>query len=252
MYNPLDDIKRHGPPPEIGKAASGWWVKLLRRALAWHGHGSALWRNTANAVSDFFDGPLELIVKNFQHEQGLENTGFVDSATWDALSALAPESPLARGQRLAAHALKDVGVRETGHNSGPRVEEMLSCAGAPRGSRYPWCCAAVHTWAIETLGLLAATVGLSCSGFVRTYGKIGRVITDPTLVIPGDAIVLRGGPTGYRHAGLVVSISGNTVHTVEANTNKAGSAEGDGVYERTRRLARRKDGSLNAVFVRVV
>ena len=45
-----------------------------------------------------------------------------------------------------------------------------------------------------------------------------------------------GGEDRVKHVGFVEAVEGDTVQTVEGNTNKAGSREGGGVYRLERRL----------------
>ena len=145
-------------------------------------------------------------------------------------------------------ALSYEGVREEGGpNRGTEVERFLRTVGKPWG--LPWCAAFVCTCVLEA--------------YQANYNEAGNVgpIDPKSLPIPltsgvmalwmltpikrrtspraGAAFIIDKGVnprTGARmgHTGFVVSVEGNRVHTIEGNTDKGGSREGDGVYKRAR------------------
>lgn len=126
-----------------------------------------------------------------------------------------------------------VGVRETGRNSGPEVDAYLSSVNL--GPGYPWCAAFVH-WAFET-GAASIAVPCPCpdtAGALRLWDLCPdwRVTDGPQS---GDVFVIDHGH-GLGHVGFIESVDPvGVLVTVEGNTNASGGREGDGVYRRTRR-----------------
>jgi len=253
-YNPLGDLRsRLTELPELGVGDRRHEVKLLRRVLSCHGHGNPLWRDAANEVGDLYDDGLRLIVSDYQYEQGIAPSGFVDAATWQALAALA-DGPEALGLQVVARALQDVGWREAGRNNrGDLAETAIREAGLTPPQ--PYCCAILGYWIKRALGAVPFPVGASCSRLVARAKLAGRIVDDLAQVRPGDAWVkrvLQRGAETYPHAGLVERVDGSTVCTVEGNTNGSGSSDGDGVYCKRRKISALPDGQPNCVFVRLV
>ncbi|RPE27271.1 hypothetical protein [Kitasatospora cineracea] len=94
----------------------------------------------------------------------------------------------------------------------------------------PWCatlqCWAAHrTPGMEPLWPMTA----SCLTAVAWWKRAGRWSNYPVL---GGPFYL--GPDGGTHTGTVVGYDATTITTVEGNSNNNGSAEGDGVYLKTR------------------
>ena len=71
----------------------------------------------------------------------------------------------------------------------------------------------------------------------------------PSLVAPGQIFVLSTGG-GLGHVGLVESVDGGVLTTIEGNTNDGGSREGIGVFRRTGPNGR-KIASINRGFLAV-
>ncbi|WP_441251207.1 hypothetical protein [Kitasatospora sp. McL0602] len=100
----------------------------------------------------------------------------------------------------------------------------------------PWC-ATFQAWAAHQRGidsLWPMTAG--CRDAVDWWQRHGRWSHYPVL---GGPFYL--GPGGGTHTGTVYAYDGDTIYTVEGNTNNNGSANGDGVYLRQR--PRRGPGS---------
>lgn len=185
-------------------------------------------------------------VKEFQKDSGLTPDGFVGPMT---LAKLFPvEQPQAK--TLALRALEiartKIGVRElTGNNDGPEVEAYLKCVGLGKG--FSWCMAFVvycFQEAAKQLGVkcpLIATGG--CMDQWRHMLHAAGVVTikNPQAgdARPGDIFIIDLG-NDKGHTGIIEDYA--TVHgeapTVEGNTNDNGSANGDGVYERSRVVAK--------------
>lgn len=71
----------------------------------------------------------------------------------------------------------------------------------------------------------------------NTSGKkitTAQASANPALVKPGQIFILSSGG-GFGHTGLVESVNGGFLVTIEGNTNEGGSREGIGVFRRNRR-----------------
>jgi hypothetical protein len=129
--------------------------------------------------------------------------------------------------------LSQLSVREaTGHNDGKEVEKYLHSVGLDKG--YPWCAAFVR-WCYDSTGIKTTINGAAASAHNPknlVYFK-NKQLQEPQ---PGDAFTLwytslnRIGHTGFFHQ----KINESVYQTCEANTNEAGSREGDGVYQKYR------------------
>lgn len=58
--------------------------------------------------------------------------------------------------------------------------------------------------------------------------------SDRKKIKPGSLFLEEGGPNGYMHCGIVVSVAGETMSTLEGNTNDDGSSNGVEAIARTR------------------
>jgi hypothetical protein len=119
-------------------------------------------------------------------------------------------------------------------NRGPWVEAILRVAGGKPGD--PWCAAFVSI----VLGLvfrgkspLPATT--SCDALLEHARAKGWLVDDPE---PGDVGLLMKSPRDATHTFLVVDVvrtgtRATAVATIEGNTNRGGSRDGLGAFERT-------------------
>lgn len=94
----------------------------------------------------------------------------------------------------------------------------------------PWCAVFVQ-WCLwqAAVDVPLGARSASCYESVTAYRKAGRFTEYPVI---GAQIFY--GPAGKSHTGLVTGFDNAHVFTVEGNTNTNGSAEGDGVYRKTR------------------
>lgn len=140
------------------------------------------------------------------------------------------------------------GVREVGKNAGPDVEKYLHCLGMTKGS--PWCAAFV-SWCVMTSRGLAKPPKWCSGSAVSLFQMSGKNAVKVTpvdadfksKVKPGyiwsraqdatAAAAARKGSWCQGHTGIVVAVDDIGWHTIEGNTNAAGSREGDGVYRKT-------------------
>ena len=179
--------------------------------------------------------------------------GQVGPMTWAALfkaevvrSVNAPATSLPGKVLLVAGG--EVGVMEQppGSNRGPKVDQYLASVdlNAEQGN-FAWCAAFVY-WCFRegSTALDAPNPAIKTAGALDLWNLAGpkgfrRVTCDeasqsPTLVQPGMVFVLAEGG-GHGHVGLVESLAGVVLTTIEGNTNDGGSREGVGVFRRVGR-----------------
>lgn len=131
-------------------------------------------------------------------------------------------------------AISQIGVEEIprNSNSGPEVEIYLMSVGLGKG--YSWCMAFVY-WCTQQAALQLAVN----NPLKRTAGVLDQYNSRPFLVTfvpqPGDVFILDLGK-GLGHTGIVEKIVGNTLYTVEGNTNSLGGREGYKVCRKKREI----------------
>lgn len=69
-----------------------------------------------------------------------------------------------------------------------------------------------------------------CVTNYNTFRDLGRISDSPK---PGALWLARHGNTSRGHAGIVASMSGGVMTTIEGNTDDAGTREGDGIFLKT-------------------
>lgn len=140
-------------------------------------------------------------------------------------------------------AITQIGVQEIPKNSnaGYDVEKYLKSVGLGKG--YSWCMAFVY-WNVNQ----AATKLQIPNGLLKTGGVLAQYnyaknirFTKPQK---GDIFIMDYGK-GLGHTGFVEYVLGDSIHTIEGNTNDDGSREG---YEVCRRV--RKTSSCKG-FIRI-
>lgn len=158
-------------------------------------------------------------------------------------------------QELALHV-----VEEGGPNRGAKVESYQRAAGLHPGD--PWCAAFV-AWNVATAKAVAKPPSWTSGSAITTWHRGIRHLAAsakatpveaealPTKVAPGwiwvrakdasGAQAARAGGWVQGHCGIVVAVDAVGFHTVEGNTNAAGSREGDGVW---RKLHKWNDAAL--------
>jgi peptidoglycan hydrolase-like protein with peptidoglycan-binding domain len=176
--------------------------------------------------------------------------GQIGSLSWSALFGLAAvpannsvPAPLPANALLVAISQINVVEQPFGSNRGPEVDQYLRAAGLdPVGQHYSWCAAFVY-WSYQQAAL---KLGIP-NPVVRTAGcldhwqraKCSKVTTaqalnDPSLILPGSIFIIDHG-ANLGHTGIVESVNGGNLTTIEGNTNTGQSREGYGVFRLTRR-----------------
>jgi GH25 family lysozyme M1 (1,4-beta-N-acetylmuramidase) len=92
-----------------------------------------------------------------------------------------------------------------------------------------WCATFVSWLAMKAGAAKLFPRTASCEAGVAWFKKAGRFSQ-----YPGIGAQVFYGPGGGEHTGFVVGYDDTYVYTVEGNTNDNGSAEGDGVYAKSR------------------
>ena len=207
-------------------------------------------------------------VATLQAQHGVPADGKLGPGTLAAIKAppaapVAPAAPIniteaALALIATATAEANKGVREVGKNAGPDVEKYLHALGMTKGS--PWCAAFV-SWCVMTSRGLAKPPKW-CSGSAVSLFQMSRNSKTCVYVVPTEmeyqakvkpgyiwsraqdataAAAARKGSWCQGHTGIVVAVDAIGFHTIEGNTNAAGSREGDGVY---RKLHKWSDAEL--------
>ena len=129
-------------------------------------------------------------------------------------------------------ATSQLGVQEIpkGSNAGKSVEAYLNSVGLTKG--YSWCMAFVYWCANKSSKELGKTNPLSKTGGVLKQWNL-RPLLQVKEPQPGDIFIIDYGK-GLGHTGIIEKVVGNTLHTIEGNTNDEGSREGYEVCRRTR------------------
>lgn len=132
-------------------------------------------------------------------------------------------------------AKKEIGKEEipVGSNWGPNVKMYLDSVGI----NFPasWCMGFVHWCFDQACKQLCINNPLFKSGGVLSVWNH----TDPnkrtTQPKPGDVFIMDFGG-GLGHTGIVLSVDGDKIHTIEGNTNDTGSREGYEVCKKVRSI----------------
>jgi hypothetical protein len=227
-------IKR-GAPKSMNTKRVQEWLNL---------HGIAL-----KVDSDF--GPAtELCVKTFQKKQGLPQTGVVDKATFDRL--VAPMrialKPIAQdgktlNQLIVAYARQHIAQRPRevgGQNRGPWVRLYMDGEDGPGAL---WC-AGFATYPIKQaaeqlhrdLPVLRdfAVLNIANDAKVKHHFLALPGPAERKRIKPGSLFLERGTDKPFQHCGIVTAVNGDTMATIEGNTNDDGSSNGFEAIARTR------------------
>lgn len=226
-----------------GTVARGDDGRSVRRVQEWlnlHDFGTG--------IDGDFGPATERQVQRFQNFTGLEESGSVDEATFDALVApmtavlaqrLNASIPFGEAVQEYARAHLAVHPREVGGaNRGPWVRLYMQ---GFEGSSALWCAGFVTFvmgQAADSLQVDLPIAGsFSCdtlAGQAKTAGRFVAEDDAPSLVGPGSLFLVRNTSTDWTHTGLITGVSDSTIDTIEGNTNDDGDREGYEVCARTR------------------
>jgi Putative peptidoglycan binding domain/CHAP domain len=237
----MDEIEFGGRDIKRG-APKSMQVQRVQEWLNFHGIGLEVDRD--------FGPATERCVKEFQKKQHLQVTGVVDRKTFDRLvapmrAALKPIPPNGKSlnQLIIAYARQHIAQRPRevgGQNRGPWVRLYMD---GHEGPQWLWC-AGFATYPIKQ----AAKELHKSMPVLRSFG-VANIANDAKArhhflalpdaserrrIKPGSLFLEHGGPTGYLHTGIVVGVNGDTMNTIEGNTNDDGSNNGFEAIARTR------------------
>ena len=134
-------------------------------------------------------------------------------------------------EQIINRALGEVGVKENPPNSNRVKYNDWFYGKSVSGSSFPWCMTFIQ-WVFKDSGLLPIKTA-SCSALYNEFKKRGQTVTNPQ---PGDIVFFKWNTSNYpcQHVGLVVSVNGASVDTVEGNTSINNNDNGGKVMKRQR------------------
>lgn len=136
-------------------------------------------------------------------------------------------------------AISQIGVEENprGSNWGVDIQKYLLSVGI----NFPasWCMAFVYWCVREACKTTNTTVKLYRSGGVLKTWVNTQESMKVKVPMQGDIFIMDFGK-GLGHTGFVEGVDGDSIHTIEGNTNDTGSREGYEVCRRTRKISAMK------------
>jgi hypothetical protein len=199
-------------------------------------------------------------VIRFQRANEIEESGLIDSNTFDRLTlpmrraiAAKKSKTVSPNQMIVSYAeqhLREFPREVGGQNRGPWVRLYMK---GNEGQRWSWCAGFVSFIIMQSF----ATIGIespidysfSCDVLARQAQEKNIFIGESQLIngsIEWGMIFLRRKTNSdWVHTGIVTSVDGNYISTIEGNTNKSGRYNGDRVLEKRRLLANNDYINLN-------
>lgn len=128
-------------------------------------------------------------------------------------------------------AKKELGVKESPPNSNNVKYNTWFYGHEVSGSAYPWCCTFISWLFKAEQGLCKKTA--SCLELLEWFEQRGQIVKIPQA---GDIVFFKYKTNNRRtnHVGLVVSVSGNVINTIEGNTSTTNQDNGGCVMQRNR------------------
>jgi hypothetical protein len=238
----MDEIEFGGSEIKRG-APKSLQVQRVQEWLNLHGIGLEVDRD--------FGPATERCVKQFQKKQHLPETGVVDETTFDRLVAPMraalkpiPQNGKSLNQLIVAYARQHIAQRPReigGQNRGPWVRLYMD---GHEGPDWLWC-AGFATYPIKQAAtelhksmpvlrdFLVANIAHDAKGRHHFLGLPNA--SERRRIKPGSLFLERGArPSKYVHCGIVAAVNGDTMNTIEGNTNDDGSSNGFEAIARTR------------------
>ncbi|MGH2664457.1 peptidoglycan-binding protein [Flavobacterium sp.] len=210
---------------------------------------------TGTSIDGDFGPATEKAVKNFQKIKNAAQTGVVNQNLFDLLALpikKAFEDPI-QGSNLrelivntAKNHLQnnpfELIIHQQG-NSGPWVRSYMD---GKEGSDWLWCMGFVQTIidqassiqgknfkSLMPLTYSCDTVGVKgIEKHLLTRYQAAR--SNPSVIKPGDIFLIQKSNLDWMHTGIVIDVNGDTIETIEGNTNSMGSSNGNAVANKIR------------------
>lgn len=133
----------------------------------------------------------------------------------------------------------EIGVKETPpfSNRGREVESYLRSVGL--GGGHAWCMAFVYWCVDQAAQAKGITNPLFKTGGVLRQSRERSYLSSKTPRV-GSIFIMDYG-NGFGHTGFVERIEGNTLHTIEGNTDSSGSRTGGRVMRQKRNISQIKE-----------
>lgn len=225
----------------LKRKSRGSKVRLVQEWLCLHGQ--------TIRIDGIFGAATDYATRKFQSAHSLRDDGIVGKRTFAAFiapmnAALAPIAPGQRslGQMVVAYARQHLksGPREIGgKNRGPWVRLYMK---GNDGDNWAWCAGFacyVLEQACRSLGnAMPITPSFSCDSMAGSAEQNGRFVKESAEagagLKPGAIFLRRRTPLDWTHTGIVTAFDDEVFHTIEGNTNDAGSREGDAVMAKVK------------------
>lgn len=135
-------------------------------------------------------------------------------------------------EQILNRAISEVGVTEYPPNSNRvKYNDWFYNREGISGPSYPWCMTFIQ-WIFKDSGLLPIKTA-SCSALYNEFKKRGQIVTNPE---PGDIVFFKWNTSNYpcQHVGLVLSVGGSAIISIEGNTSINSNDNGGSVMRRSR------------------
>jgi len=134
-------------------------------------------------------------------------------------------------EQILNRAISEVGVTEYPPNSNKVKYNTWYYGKEVSGASYPWCMTFIQ-WIFKDSGLLPIKTA-SCSALYNEFKKRGQIVTNPE---PGDIVFFKWNTSNYpcQHVGLVLSVGGSAIISIEGNTSINSNDNGGSVMRRSR------------------
>lgn len=134
-------------------------------------------------------------------------------------------------QELLKRAQAEIGISEYPANSNNVKYNTWYYGKKVNGSAYPWCCTFV-TWLFRDNHNICKKAA-SCADLLSWFEKKGQVVKIPQ---PGDIVFFKYSTNNRKtnHVGIVESVNGKVINTIEGNTSTTSNDNGGKVMRRRR------------------
>ena len=128
-------------------------------------------------------------------------------------------------------AQREIGTVESPANSNNVKYNTWYYGKQVSGSAYPWC-AVFISWLFKGTNLVKRTA--SCADMLDWFEKNGQVVSKPQA---GDIVFFKYNTNNRKtnHVGLIISVSGGVLTTIEGNTSTSSNDNGGKVMKRMRK-----------------